>query len=133
MERSRMEYRLFHQSSNAVSGPSRLSNASSRTQPSNEADLLERLSAINEDIEGISQTIQVLQGRRDNLFLGKQDLERELAALRRQTSAIPVNRKGKVKEVVVNFYNTDFTWSAGLRARMKEVLDHDSFRHCQEA
>lgn len=128
-----MESRLSYQPSNTASGPSQLSSTAYGTQPSNEADFKEQLRAINEEIADVDQSIRGLQRRRNSLVSHKHDLQRSLAALRRQPSIASSNRKGKAREVVVNYYDTDFPWSEGLRSRLKRVFGHDRFRLCQEA
>ncbi len=133
MTRSLMESRLSYQSSSTASGPPRLSSVSHTTRSLNEEEINQRLLALDQEIEDVDDSMRGLNRRRSSLLSQKQDLERTRAALRRPPSALSANRKGKAKELVVNFYNSDFLWSGGLRARMKQVFGHDTFRLCQEA
>lgn len=92
------------------------------------------LCEINAQIDEARKEIQRWQHKLETLVSSKQRIERELAPMPAPPTSRPQhNGKGKAKELRINYFDTEFEWSEGLRSRLKAVFGHESFRLCQEA
>ncbi|KAH9943544.1 P-loop containing nucleoside triphosphate hydrolase protein [Amylocystis lapponica] len=116
---------------NAVAGPSQPKRRAAPAHSRSRVEPIDELSIIEAELDEVDEEISRLRKLRDSLLARKQYIiQRQPIAS--AVSAPTANGKGKAKNGDINYF-TEFPWSLGLKAKMKEVFKIDNFRLCQEA